>query len=237
MRSRSSFLLALVVVVIAPGLARAVDSPQVVFTTLTSIGGYDNGSAIRISGASAFPQGYEAYACQFIPSASGRLYSVDLGVGYSSWAGPDSQIDVRLSLATGGLPLSTPALTSGTLTTATLFGGGGLTTFTPANQVDLLAGTAYWLTLLPHSDTTASVWCLPSSPINGTFGYTSFGGGAWFMADGAGMKAFQVSVIPEPGAVSLGVVAVGLFLGGRRRRVCFCGKRGRNLQRLDAPGR
>jgi hypothetical protein len=82
------------------------------------------------------------------------------------------------------------------------------------------------VTLLPHSDTTASTWCNLSSSINGTFGYTAFGGAPWFIGNGAGMKAFQVSVIPEPGAVSLGAVAVSLFLGARRRRVCFCGKRG-----------
>jgi len=214
---------------IVPGLSRASDTPQVVFTTLTVVGGYNNNQGIRISGDTAFPQGYEAYACQFVPSASGSLYSIDLGVGYSPWAGPDSQIDVRLSLATGGLPLSTAELTSGTVTTPTVFGAGGLTTFTPANQVNLLAGTAYWLTLLPHSATTASTWCNPSSSFNGTFGYTSPcgpGGLQWYMASGGGLKAFQVSVIPEPGAVSLGAVAVSLFLVGRRR-ACFCGERRR----------
>ena len=214
MRNPSALLFVLFALGFAQGLSRA-ETPQVVFSTLTSSGGYDYTAAHRISGASAFPQGYEAYACQFIPSASGRLFSIDLGVAYLPWGGPESQIDVRLSLATGGLPLSTPALTIGTLTTTIPSGNFGLTTFTPMNEVELVAGTAYWLTLLPHSDTSASAWYNPSSPINGTFGYTSFGTGQWSMADGAGMKAFRVSVIPEPAALAL--FALGCLLMGRRR--------------------
>lgn len=197
-------------------------TPQVAFTTLDNFGGYEQNAATRISGASAFPDGYEAYACQFVPVLGGTLSSIELGLGYSIWGSPDSQVDVTLALATGGLPDSGPILASGTLTTSTLFGNGGLTSFIPATPVQIDIGTAYWLMVTPHSDSTASDWCNTSSPINGTIGYVNPFSPiprAWYTGYGAGMKAFQVDVVPEPAGIALaGLLAVIAFLKHGRTR-------------------
>lgn len=220
MRKFLALVCAVFACALGQSLAGATETPQVAFTTLDSLGNHWQNAGIRISGASAWPIGYEAYASQFVPLKSGTLSSIELGLAYSPWAGPDSQVDVRLSLATGGLPLSTPVLASGTLTTPTVFGAGGLTSFIPSTSVQLETGKAYWLTLTPHSDTTASTWCNPNYDINGTFAYTSPygpGGLAWYTGTGAGLKAFRVNVVPEPSTLTLlGLGAIVTVMMRRR---------------------
>jgi hypothetical protein len=200
-------------------------TPEVAFSSLDALGSYSYNYGIRISGASAFPIGYEAYACQFAPLKSGFVSSIELGLGYSSWGSPASQVDVRLSLAIGGLPLDTLLLDAGTVTTGNPFGSGGLTSFIPASPVAIETGQSYWLTVTPHSDTTASVWCNPAPTFDQTamIGYTSPygpGGLAWYMGQSllpAGTKAFRVNVVPEPSIPTLlGFAAVAA--GTARRR-------------------
>jgi len=222
MRSPAVALFVLAQCVAGPGRAEAVEGvPQIAFSTLGSDGTYVYNRAHRISGASASPSGYEAYANQFVAWQGGTLSGIELGVGYSSWGSPDSQVDVRLTLDTGVLPLSGPTLVQGTITTSTLFGQGGLTSFIPESSVQIVSGESYWLVLTPHSDTTASVWCNSSTDVLGGIASTSdVGNGVeWFRAPGSNynLKAFEVTVIPEPTAFALlGLGSLTLVMARRR---------------------
>lgn len=200
-------------------LAR-VASAAVVFTSLAADGSYDSGTGRGING-SAWMYGYAAEADQFMPSASGTLSSIELGLHYalfSSAAG--DQVDVRLALdvndpLSGHIPSAT-SLTAGTLTLNTSFGYSDLLTFTPTNVVSLTAGTPYWVVILPHFTTTVADWNANSIGKSGPVAI-SLNGSSWLQNPIEPMDAFRVNTVPEPSTYSL--VLLGLA-GALKLRRC-----------------
>ena len=214
-----------VLLLIAFGMAQAGPSRgTVVFSTLSVEGNYDTTTAYAINGsASGF--GYQAHANRFLPSGSGMVSSIELGLHYGrSDPSPSDVFDVKLVLdridpAYGNLPSSTN-LVSGTVTATSQFSASGLLTFVPSQSALLQTGTAYWLVVMPHFTTTLGDWNLNSIGATGGIA-ASFDGATWGQNPSGVLNAFRVNAdpLPEPGAGGLALTAAATLGLWRRRGV------------------
>jgi len=171
--------------------------------------GYHNADpGSQISGPNIFGEEYLGEAMQFTSLASGELTSVDLALWLSA-----GQVDVVLG---AGL---TPGLTE--LDSWTMIsppnGYSNSSEFMPthlaANEnVQLTAGTTYWLEVLPDTQSTLAGWYSNST---GAVGARDSSDDCVWTPQIGGYGAFDVSVTPEP--FTLGLGAAGIALAIRRR--------------------
>jgi len=185
----------------------AAAAPQVAFSTIDGSGGsyFAGGSVV---GGSAF----QGPADRFVPSVSGLLSSVQLGLRYIET--PQSvQVQIRADDALGwpGAILASGIVTASTSDTFSL------TSFVPANPVQLSTGTGYWAAVLPLSSDTFLAWG-QSLYANGTLAMSQDGGGSWGIGPPPQrLDAFRVNVIPEPSTLALlGPGALALAMMRRR---------------------
>lgn len=191
--------------------ATVVTDPSVAFNTLDGSSGYVIGSGVSVQGTG---QGTSlGWGNQFVALNSGYLSSIDLGLTYL--ISPD-QVDVSLTLdsTANSFGVNTPAATSlaaGTVSAAGQFGyTSELTTFTPANQVLITAGTTYWVVVKPHTSSTRDTWNDNDIGATGRFALTTDGGASWGQNPSDTMFAFRVNLSPVPEPSSLALVVVGL---------------------------
>jgi hypothetical protein len=192
--------------------ATVVSDPSIAFNTLDGSSGYVIGGGVSVQGTGHGPS--LGWGNQFVALNSGYLSSIDLGLTYL--ISPD-QADVSLTLdsTANSFGVHTPAATSlasGTVSAAGQFGytGSDLTTFTPANQVLITAGTTYWVVVKPHTSSTFDTWNDNDIGAVGRDALTTDGGADWGQNPSDSMRAFRVNLSPVPEPASFALVAMGL---------------------------
>ncbi len=199
---------------------------DVAYTTLAPDGTYNQGSGWQASGVNSYAGTYYSTACSFVPTISGNLSSIDMGVTLGTRLGPQSNGNFILSLATnnaGGGPLITSTLASGSLTATVGFGNtnSALTTFNYTGPtLSLSTGVTYWLVITPVDDYTYAVWNASTISTPSTLYYSTDGGNI-YNDNGSAATAFRVNVgaVPEPSTYAL--LALGgatIFLTVRREK-------------------
>lgn len=188
-------------------------TPFYVYSTLSSANAFNPTAGSTIGGANG-----QAIANRFVPSASGILYSLELGL---RTVGAPQGVEVQLLLDNGsGLPGA--LLFDATTTVSTAFGGSDATTMIsvmPSGAISLSPSQTYWLAVIPTSANTM-VW---------NDSLATMGSGAnkrtsqsWNMTspDPHLQEAFRVlAVVPEPSSVTmLGLALAGLFIDRFRKR-------------------
>jgi hypothetical protein len=187
---------------------------QVVYSTLASNGTYNDSSYLAICGASSGVGVYESAAYPFVPSISGDLSSIDLGVYNLSTNNVDGNFVLNLDANNpSGGPLTTDVLTSAYLTSPSEESDSLLTTFTyEGPSLNLVQGTTYWLVLSPL-DSTSDVGWGGAVPFSTTTAYFSHNSGVSYSSASEGEVAFRINdaaAVPEPSVWA--ILATG-FLG------------------------
>jgi hypothetical protein len=172
------------------------------------------GLSIFGSGAFSGALGMATNEAEFTSAASGSLTSVEVAVGYDG--GPNS-FTVTLYADNAGSPGT--ALESFSLTNAPAFGTSFTPeTFTSVSLPTLTAGTSYWLGVAASD---------PNSSTDGAWNFNSMGALGTDVrppnapATSTTLPAFAVNVtaVPEPSSLALGLVGVAGAVGyGWRRR-------------------
>ena len=161
--------------------------------------------------------GFQEVAMPFVPTANAQLTNAIVAFGYGV-QGSSAIFNVYGDSAGPGTLLAS----SSVITPATPFNsqGSDLTTvdFSSAN-VQLFAGTTYWLDADPTFGASTSTSWNETTVTGGTFDYRQSAGGAW-SSSGGPLGAFNINgVVPEPGSVLLFAVSgLALWITGARTR-------------------
>jgi|GEM_PF-1344263 len=189
-----------------------VISPVVAFNSFGPGNTYLTTVGWGVEGAST-SAGYRGQAEWFVPGVSGNLSSIQLALFRSSGSG---RSNIYLAQDNGGIP--------GTILESFLnvLSPGGVLTLNSTAQSLLQAGNEYWLCAEPADSTTVSGWYYNNqSQANGfayersQWGWTAFGPPPAVPASGV----FRVSVtpVPEPSAVGLAGLGLGLLVFTARK--------------------
>ena len=168
-----------------------------------------------------------ALAVSFVPTVSGNLASIDVGVeGYAATLDGNFNLVLYANNPSGG-PLTTGLMTSTLLTDPNPNSGYGSPSIISSDYsgplVSLSAGTTYWLALAPADSNTFEYLGLSTLSITASV-YDSFDGGetyeSRYQGTTTGLPAFQVNVssVPEPSGLALLTLGVGILLARRQRR-------------------
>jgi len=197
----------------------------IAYSTITS-GTYETSEGITVSGSSAelgdLPVGYSSPAVSFVPSITGNLTSISLGVGCITPADFNFTLNLDANNPSGG-PLTTDILASAELAAPMLFGGSdsALVTFNYSGPaIGLSTGETYWLVLTPDDADTNVAWN-DSVLSTETSRYESTDGSTYSNAGNFVPPAYQVSVtrVPEPSACGIFVPGfLGIYFIRRTRK-------------------
>jgi len=195
---KTAWKLSLACLITAGGLALGRGdtslTSQIAFSTIDGSGGnyFPGGNVV---GGSSF----QGPADRFVPSVSGALGSVELGLRY---IGTPQSVRVEIR-ADDQLGWPGNILSSG-IVTATTSDTFSLTSFVPPNPVQLSTGTGYWVAVLPLASDTFLAWG-QSLYADGTIATSYNGGATWGIGPPPQrMDAFRVNVVvPEPSALAL----------------------------------
>jgi hypothetical protein len=195
---------------VSPALA------AITYTTIAS-GTYETSEGITVSGSSSelgdLPAGYSSPAVSFVPTITGNLTSISLGVGFISAA--DFSFTLNLDADNpGGGPLTTDILASGELTASSPFqsSDSALVTFNYSGPaISLSTGETYWVVLAPYYADTNVAWA-DSVLSTETSRYESTDGSTYSNAGNFVPPAYQVSVTPVPEPSACAIFVLG-FLG------------------------
>jgi hypothetical protein len=174
---KNYFIIILLALVLNKGIAHA----DVAYTTLSPDGTYDQGGGWQASGVNSYTGFYYSTACSFVPSISGSLTSIDMGVTL----GPSSNGNFTLSLDAnnpGGGPLTSLTLASAQLTATAPFGSinSALTTFSYSGPtLSLSTNSIYWLVITPSDDHSYAVWNSSTISTASTLYYSTDGGNTY----------------------------------------------------------
>jgi hypothetical protein len=159
------------------------------------------------AGGVNFP--YQAVAMAFTPAVSGNLEQLTLA---SFWISGTDSITVEVVADSGGWPEG-PVLESFSGPFAGPYPG-GLQSFSSVTKPPLLAGSTYWVAVLPGASDSEGAWW--NSVAFGFYAvdYAATGWGP----DGGNIPALRVEVVPEV-QTSASVAALGLLGFGIWRRV------------------
>ncbi|MGA2068389.1 MAG: PEP-CTERM sorting domain-containing protein [Thermoguttaceae bacterium] len=170
-------------------------------------------------------------ACAFTPATTVSFEEMDLAVGYDvGHGGMENSIVVQLRADNSGAPGS--VLEAFTFTNLPVFGSvssGNLRVGDSVLHPELVAGTQYWVTVLPGAAGASDAWNLSSPTVDGLLTGSSNGGSTWGAAIDGQQAGFRIdgSAVPEPSTLALlGVGALGLAVYAWR-------KRRRNVDRID----
>ncbi len=194
---------------VAAGRARA----DVAFNDFGPGDSFNTNSGCTVSTNSSETHQQITSAMQFTSAASGSLTSIELAMSIISGA---NSFTVTLNTDSGGLPGA--ILESFTLTDVPTLG----TSFPPevltsVVQPTLTAGTNYWINISP-SDLNSDTW--------GAWNFNSIGvtgliaqNGISFGVQTLSAFAVNVSAVPEPSSLALGLLGAAGALGLGARRV------------------
>jgi MYXO-CTERM domain-containing protein len=151
-------------------------------------------------------------AAAFTPDQAFMLDSVELALSFAGALGTTGDVEVVLFADAAGLP----GAVIESLGTVDVLEGSAIYTVDPVADVELEAGTTYFLGARNASATTEAVWAWN---LTGDMGnYVKAYIIPWQFVDSQPAAAYRVngSVVPAPGAVAL--LGLAGVIGRRRRR-------------------
>jgi len=202
-------LVALATVLFAVTPAQA----DIIFSDFGPGYGFYTGAGWLISGVNS-SWGLNTVAMDFTPGATYTLTQIDVAVGWDSGTN-------GITLSLNDSPYGVPGVA---LETWNLTGlprdGVAIDTVTPLTQINLVAGTQYWIVAAGLSDTMAG-WSWNSIGETGNFALDM--GSGWGAYPGQRQGAFDVqgsssSSTPEPATALFAAAGLGLLAVFRRKR-------------------
>jgi len=207
--------------------AQHVTGNTIVFNTLGPGNTYDPQGGFDVHATSVDDSPLMEPAAQFVPTASGALATVDLGLTYVS-PGP-ALLDVFLYNDAGGIPDNSSQLSLGSVTPTAVFGANdSIVTLNVQSSILVTAGSAYWLALKPVTPNDRNDgfdrWNGSLPPVPGTV-VVSSDDIHWDYLTSPVLPAFRLTVndqipaVPETGrTVSLLLIGLSALIAVRARR-------------------
>jgi hypothetical protein len=179
---------------------------------------YNTGIGWTVSGSTSAPGNFYQ-ANEFTASVTAAVTEVDLGI--SLVTGTNS-VTVELRTDNSGVPGS--LLESYGFVGLGPFGSqNGPLIATSVTNPTLVAGTNYWMVVLPGASDTWAVWNWNDQSVTGNGSFSSDGGATWSNGSSETLGAFEVfggTAVPAPSTLVMSSILFGMggVLFGYKRR-------------------